>query len=52
MTFARRNNLSVYSGVNTVVCSGVNNVISGIVMPRSGQYTGSGDLTVLVCRYC
>ena len=36
MTFARRNNLSVYSGVS--------NVISVIVMPCSGQYTASGDL--------
>ena len=48
MTFARRNNLSVYSGVNSVVCSGVYSVISGIVMPRSGQYTACGDLAVLV----
>ena len=44
MTFVRRNNLSVYSGVN--------NVISDIVMPRSGQHTSSWDLAVLVCRYC
>ena len=43
MTFARHNNLSVYSGVN--------NVISVIVMPCSGQYTTSGDLAALVSRY-
>jgi len=51
VTFARHNNLSVYSGVNNVLCSDVNNVISGIVIPRSGQYTASGDLAVLVFRY-
>jgi len=52
VTSARRNNLSVYSGVNDVVCSGVNNVISGVVMPCSGKYTASGDLAVFVSRYC
>jgi hypothetical protein len=40
VTLARRNNLSVYSGVNTVIDS--------IVMPCSGQHTASGRLAILL----
>ena len=45
MTFAMRNNLSVFSGVNDVISVVV------VVLPCSGQYTASVHLAVLMSRY-